>query len=40
MAEVVGLVACSHIGVLNLGKEIHGLTSWTCCHDYDIVKTL
>lgn len=38
VAMINGLGACSHIGTLNPGKEIHGLAIRTCCHDYDNVK--
>ncbi|KAL4559652.1 hypothetical protein LXL04_031795 [Taraxacum kok-saghyz] len=33
-----GLSACSHIGNLNLGKQIHNLAIRTYNHDYDNVK--
>ncbi|XP_023764949.1 pentatricopeptide repeat-containing protein At1g71490 isoform X1 [Lactuca sativa] len=39
VAVINGLGACSHIGELNLGKEIHGVAIRTCCHDYDNVKS-
>ncbi|KAI3807092.1 hypothetical protein L1987_23014 [Smallanthus sonchifolius] len=38
VAVINGLGACSHIGVLKIGKEIHGLAIRTCCHAYDNVK--
>ncbi|KAI3684593.1 hypothetical protein L6452_33817 [Arctium lappa] len=38
VAVINGLNACSHIGALKLGKEIHGLAIRTCCHAYDNVK--
>lgn len=38
VAVINGLGACSHLGVLNPGKEIHGLAIRTYCHDYDNVK--
>ncbi|KAK1418210.1 hypothetical protein QVD17_27353 [Tagetes erecta] len=38
VAVINGLGACSHIGVVKVGKEIHGLAIRTCCHAYDNVK--
>nr|XP_043637872.1 pentatricopeptide repeat-containing protein At1g71490 [Erigeron canadensis] len=39
VAVINGLNACSHIGVLKFGKEIHGLAIRTNCHAYDNVKS-
>ncbi|KAK7307930.1 hypothetical protein VNO77_41424 [Canavalia gladiata] len=38
VAMVVGLNACSHIGALKLGKEIHGHAVRTCFDLFDNVK--
>ncbi|KVH98256.1 Pentatricopeptide repeat-containing protein [Cynara cardunculus var. scolymus] len=38
VAVITGLNACSHVGALKLGKQIHGLAIRTCCHAYDNVK--
>ncbi|KAL5098735.1 hypothetical protein RYX36_003062 [Vicia faba] len=38
VAMVVGLNACSHIGALKLGKEIHGHAVRTCFDVFDNVK--
>ncbi|KAL2467851.1 Pentatricopeptide repeat-containing protein [Forsythia ovata] len=38
VAMIIGLGACSHIGVLKLGKEIHGLAVRNCFVEYINVK--
>ncbi|KAL8225860.1 hypothetical protein R6Q57_018417 [Mikania cordata] len=38
VAFINGLGACSHIGVLKIGKEIHSLAIRTFCHVYDNVN--
>ncbi|RZC31475.1 Pentatricopeptide repeat-containing protein [Glycine soja] len=38
VAMVVGLSACSHIGAIKLGKEIHGHAVRTCFDVFDNVK--
>nr|XP_004493630.1 pentatricopeptide repeat-containing protein At1g71490-like [Cicer arietinum]XP_012569254.1 pentatricopeptide repeat-containing protein At1g71490-like [Cicer arietinum] len=38
VAMVIGLNACSHIGALKLGKEIHGHAVRTCFDVFDNVK--
>ncbi|XP_071691626.1 pentatricopeptide repeat-containing protein At1g71490-like [Rutidosis leptorrhynchoides] len=38
VAVINGLNACSHIGALKFGREIHGLAIRTCCYAYDNVK--
>ncbi|MFS7922781.1 putative tetratricopeptide-like helical domain superfamily [Helianthus anomalus] len=38
VAVINGLGACSHIGVLKIGKEVHGQAIRTCCHGYDNVR--
>ncbi|KAJ0768974.1 putative tetratricopeptide-like helical domain superfamily [Helianthus annuus] len=38
VAVITGLGACSHIGVLKIGKEVHGQAIRTCCHGYDNVR--
>ncbi|KAK7389358.1 hypothetical protein VNO78_24300 [Psophocarpus tetragonolobus] len=38
VATVVGLNACSHLGALRLGKEIHGHAMRTCFDVFDNVK--
>ncbi|CAB4297936.1 unnamed protein product [Prunus armeniaca] len=38
VALIIGLSACSHIGVIKLGKEIHGSAIRSCWDGYDNVK--
>lgn len=38
VAMVIGLNACSHIGALKLGKEIHGHAVRTCSDVFDNIK--
>ncbi|KAA8528016.1 hypothetical protein F0562_035115 [Nyssa sinensis] len=38
VAMIIGLSACSHIGILKLGKEIHGFAIHSCCDGFDNVK--
>jgi len=38
VARIIGLGACSHIGVIKLGKEIHGSAIRSCCDGFHNVK--
>ena len=38
VAMLIGLGACSHIGAIKLGKEIHGSAIRSCCDEFDTVK--
>ncbi|XP_022141804.1 pentatricopeptide repeat-containing protein At1g71490-like [Momordica charantia] len=38
VAMIIGLGACSHIGAIRLGKEIHGFTIRHCYHRLSIVQ--
>ena len=38
VAMIIGLRACSHIGVIKLGKEIHGYAIRSCCDGFHVLK--
>jgi pentatricopeptide repeat protein len=38
VAMIIGFGACSHIGVIKLGKEIHGSAIRSYCHGFHNVK--
>lgn len=38
VSMIIGLGACSHIGALKLGKEIHGSAIRSCCNEFENVR--
>ena len=38
VAMIIGLGVCSHIGVIKLGKEIHGFAIRSCCDGFHVLK--